>query len=143
MVYLRRGSSRFWFTIRTRGGEYVHVSTRVRDRGTAEAIESMFTVLGDKGQRRWDLIEGVIAGRCTAAELYDHFIGGTLDQLRARLDDVDLAPAVTKWRETIAQRHRGESVRKYPRWSEALFPLDEKGVVRPAMRSVVADPVHI
>ena len=143
MVYLRGGSSRFWFTIRTRDGAYVHVSTRVRDRGTAEAIESMFTVLGDKGQRRWDLIDGVLAGRCTAAALYDHFIAGTLDQLRARLDDMDLAPAVTKWGETIAQRHRGESVRKYPRWSEALFPLDEQGSVRPAMRSVVADSVHI
>lgn len=143
MAYLRGGSSRFFFTIRTRAGEYVHIATRVRDRTTAQAIERMFAVLGDAGQRKWDLIDAVVGGRCTAPELYDHFVTDTLDQLRARLDDVDLAPGVTQWRDTIAQRHRGESVRKYPRWSEALFPLDDKGAVKPAMRSVVADAVHI
>lgn len=144
MVYKRKGSSRFQITVPTRKeGEYVHLSTGTRDQATAEAMAAMWTVLGAQGKRQWDLIDAVLERRLKLARLYDHYIGGTLEQLRKELDDVDLAPGVEKWRATIAQRHRGHSVRKYPRWSEALFPLDEEGKVRPALRSLVADPVHI
>ena len=144
MVYKRKGSSRYQITVPTRKqGEYIHLSTGTRDEATAEAMAAMWTILGAQGKRQWDLIDAVLERRLKLSRLYDHYIGGTLEQLRKELDDVDLAPEVEKWRATVAQRHRGESIRKYPRWSEALFPLDEKGKVKPALRSVVADPVHI
>ena len=144
MPYLQRGSSRYWITIPTRTrGKYAHVATGTRDHGTAVAMEAMLSAIGPAGSRQLDLIDAVLAGRCSLPRLYDHHVAGTFAQLRRELDDIDLAPGVEEWRKTIGQRHRGESVRKYPRWSEALFPLDEEGAVRSALRSVVADPVHI
>ena len=127
MPYLQRGSSRYWITIPTRTrGKYAHVATGTRDHGTAVAMEAMLSAIGPAGSRQLDLIDAVLAGRCSLPRLHDHHVAGTFAQLRRELDDIDVAPGVEEWRKTISQRHRGESVRKYPRWSEALFPLDEQ-----------------
>lgn len=145
MVYRQEGSRRWYVTVVGRDGKPVHLATGTRDHATAKAMAAMLLVLGGAGTRQWDLIDAVTARprRLKLAVLYDHYVRETLGELRTQLDDLDLAPEVEQWRATIAQRHRGESIRKYRKWSEALFPLGDGGAVKPALRSVVADPVHI
>jgi len=144
MVYRRRGSRRYWITVPTRmPGHYVHLSTGTKDEPTARAMAAMWQLLGASGRRQWDLIDAVIEKRCTVARLYDAYVTGTLDALRAELADIDLAPHVEAWRRTITQRHRGESVRKYPKWVEALCPLDDAGHVKRAMRSRLTNAAHL
>lgn len=145
MVYRQQGSRRWYVTAVSRDGTPVHLATGTRDRATAKAMAAMLLVLGGAGTRQWDLIDAVTQTprRLKLAELYDHYVNETLGELRKKLADRDLAPEVEQWRATIAQRHRGESIRKYKKWSEALFPLDDEGHVRQALRSVVADPVYI
>lgn len=151
MVYLRRGSTRFWLTIPTREpGASVHLSTGVQDRKTAEAMEAMLKTLGARGQRRWGLLQPVIDGECTVARLYDHYVAGTLDTLAAEMADVDLAPHVHAWDDSLEDRYRGETPRKYRHHIQGLFsrcasgPNFERGIAyEQVMRSVVLAPGYI
>ncbi|HEX6814291.1 MAG TPA: tyrosine-type recombinase/integrase [Gemmatimonadaceae bacterium] len=141
-------SRRYWITVPdAKPGRYIHLPTGTTDRATAEAMEDMLRMFGRSGSRQMDLVDAVLTKRCTLGRLFDHHQFNTLHVLRAELEaqrtDIDLAPYVETWRATIAQRHAGESIRKYRRWSQALFPLGDDGRVESALRSVVADPGHI
>ena len=131
MVYRRKGSSRFWVTVPHHRipGEYVHLPTRTRDAKTAEAMGAMVISLGPAGQRKMDVLDWLFApGRPQDAlpRLYDHWLAGTLDQLRAELGDRDLAPGIAAWDKQLEDQYRGETPRKYRHHIAALFPREGK-----------------
>lgn len=151
MVYRRRGSSRYWLTVahHRRAGEYVHLPTRTRDEATAKAMGAMLVALGPAGQRRFELLDWLLRpkrGRDDLARLYDHFLAGTLDQLRAEMADRDLAPGIAAWDTQLEQAYRGDTPRNYRRTIATLFPREPKekgGAYRPLMRSAFLAPGFI
>src|SRR5687768_7265844 len=101
MVYLRKGSNRWWMTVPTRErGAYQHLTSGVTDKATAEAMERMMDTLGPSGTRQWDLYDAVLEGRLEIGRLFDAYVlylagdAAALDRLRKQMDDVDLAPGV-------------------------------------------------
>lgn len=77
---------------------YIRPSTGTRDRATALAMEQMFRHLGKRGTRTHWVIDAVVQRRLTVGAIYDAYVSGTLEALRASLDDVDLAPLALTWR---------------------------------------------
>lgn len=113
----------------------VQRSAGTHDRATAAAIEAMVKLLGKRGRQQWEYIEPVVEQRLTLAELYYHYVRGTLDALRHRLDDVDLRPGLAAWKTRITASLADETSRHYGQQVEKLFPGDG-----PVWRSTVTTP---
>jgi site-specific recombinase XerC len=141
--YRKQGKRNWLITVTTRDGQYVRRTTSTRDKQTAVAIERAIDTLGARGKRDWELIDAVVANRLLPAVLYDHYLRGTLDSLRARLADVDLSVGLPRWAERITRELAAETSRKYIQEVQKLFPLaeDEDGQLletyAPAWRSTV------
>lgn len=94
MVF-RRGARRSWyFSGRLRSG-WVQVCTFCPDRKLAQKVEAMWNELADS-ERAWDVLDRVMAGELTAADLYDIWAdaGRSIARLKQRLADTDLEPLV-------------------------------------------------
>jgi integrase len=76
-------------------------ATGTRDRPTANAMQRMVDELGPQGKRDWELLEAVFYGRISLPRLYDAYADRQLDQLRAELNDLDLAVHVDAWQEWL------------------------------------------
>lgn len=116
MVYRRKGRTGFYVAVPIRKGlavVWVKRATGTTHRPTANAIEAMIAVLGPRGQRAWDLLEAAATGRLSLGMLHDHYRNGQLDQLRAKLDDVDLAPLVPAWRKWVADNRSERTAVNY------------------------------
>jgi integrase len=70
-------------------------STGTSDPRTAEVVRAMLTRL--KGQRRWDVLDAIVAKRAKLKDVFDADQRGELDAFMAQLADVDLSPLVTEW----------------------------------------------
>lgn len=97
----------------------------------------MVSSLSRRGSRDWDLIDALCDGRLALGELYDHWRNDDLDTVRARLNDVDLAPYIDAWDEALAGRLKPRTVSRYRQCVRFLFPCDGNGVRLPALRSGV------
>lgn len=135
MVY-RKENSRCWMlTITTREKTYVRRSSGTWDRVTADGMQEMLNALSRRGSRDWDLVDAVLAKRVSVAVAYDYYIRGALDELRAKLADLDLAPDVDAWERDIRRELAKESARKYVAQVGVIFPKDDDGKRLPALRS--------
>lgn len=111
MVFRRPGRKPWTISIPTPGGT-MRKSTGTTDKATARAIER---ALQDLATRRvWQLLNAVLENRLSVGELYDASRMQTLEQLRARLDDVDLEPQVAVWLERHGPAHLGGHDRALP-----------------------------
>lgn len=119
MVYRRPGRSTWGIIITTPGGE-VRKSSGTRDKPTARAIERALSDL--KIRRDWQILNAVIDGVLSPGDVLDATRTGSLDQLRARLDDVDLEPQVAIWLERHGQRVTQDTIAHYGHVVRSLIP---------------------
>lgn len=89
------------------------ISTRTRDKPTANAMDRMLDALGPKGKRDWELLDAVWDGRLELPALFDAYRMNDLASLRARLDDVDLRPYIDRWQDALEARGKGENGKRY------------------------------
>jgi len=75
----------------------VRKSTGTSDRVIARAIERALHELVHR--REWDLLNAMIDDKVSVGELYDAFQARSEDNLRQKLNDVDLEPQVAQWAE--------------------------------------------
>lgn len=70
-------------------------STGTSDPATKDAVTALVTRL--KSQRRWDVLNAIVAKRAKLKLVFDADQLGQLDEYMARLSDTDLSPLVTEW----------------------------------------------
>ncbi len=96
-VFRRAGRPTWYFQAKTRPG-YRPLSTRTTDTRTAQEIARMWHLLSS-GSRAWDVLEPVLEGRTPITALLDAFRDskGAVEELRFRLNDVDLTALVPEY----------------------------------------------
>jgi integrase len=109
MVFRRKGRPSYYFQGKTRTG-YEQLCTFTPDRRLGEKIEGMWADIADR-HRAWDVLERVLGGTVTPAELYDLWLesGRSIEGVRRRLDDQDLEPLVTEWNAAHAKEVKPDS----------------------------------
>ncbi len=117
----RHGKS-LWAWVRLRDGTRVRRALETSDRGTAREIEKMLETL--HARREWQLIEAAAFGPSNIGELYDYWRRGDegLDELRAKLGDVDLSQYVEAWTQWAKRRANERTVEGYRKQLRILIP---------------------
>lgn len=115
----------YWTWVRLRDGSRVRRSLGTNDLRTAREVERMLDLL--YGRRDWSLIEAAAFGPSTIGELFDYWRRGedALSELRAKLNDVDLAQYIEPWMRWAARRASAATVEKYRQQLRALIPERE------------------
>jgi integrase len=90
-------------------GGTVEKAIGTKEASVARAYEAMCGVLLSRPHDRLFLI-AVCENRLRIRRLFDHYVLGTLDQLRAELTDVDLTQHLADWRALLVSRY-GEPAR--------------------------------
>jgi integrase len=93
----RRPNSPHWYVQLSTPGGSIRKSTGTPDRATARAIERALHELVHR--RVWDLLNAMLDDRITVGELYDAVRHRAEDDLRAKVNDVDLEPLIPAWEE--------------------------------------------
>jgi hypothetical protein len=118
-VFLRGGT---WFlNVPTQSGTWTKRTTGTRDRSLAKAMGRMIDDMGPRGRRAWEFLTPVLAKTLTVAELFDAYSREQLDQLRERLNDVDLEPYVESWIRTVEGRLASDTREHYELYVRSLF----------------------
>jgi hypothetical protein len=78
----------------TQAGVWTKRTTGTRDKSLAKAMGRMIDDLGPRGKRVWDLLGALTTKSLTVPDLFDAYSRGQLDELRERMNDVDLEPQV-------------------------------------------------
>lgn len=136
--YLKTGRRTWYLCIPKPDGSYHRPTSGTRDRATAVEMQAMIELFGSRGRRFTWLIEAMLPPlRLRVATVYDHYVADTLDELRATVEDVNLATAINAWEARIRKERAPETVRKYVEQVAWLFPKNEDGTRKPVMRSTV------
>jgi integrase len=98
----------------------VRRSLETSDKTVAHEMEHMLNIL--HARRDWELLDAAASGPATVGELYDYWQRDALDELRARLGDVDLAQHVDGWARWAERQASAETVEKYRRQLSKLIP---------------------
>lgn len=121
------------FVIRIATGDpaqpYRNLRTETRDVAIAKRMAAMLDLLSEKGKRWLWIREGLLAKRVRLGAVYDHWVAGTLEALRAQLDDRDLAPLRDAWLAALEAAVRDgafgdETLRKYRQQTALLLDPD-------------------
>ena len=122
----RRG--RYWTVkVQSNAGKWVNKTTGSTDKRLAVRIARMLDHLGPQGTRQVDLLDLVIEKRLSVGQLYDAYAADDLDELRARLRNVDLSEHIAAWRATLRGRHLAEdTVAHYELYARSLMPDGRK-----------------
>jgi len=117
----RHGRS-YWAWVSLRDGSRVRRSLESSDRATAREIEKMLETL--HARREWLLIEAAAFGPSNVGELYDYWRRGDggLDELRAKLGDVNLSEHVEAWAGWAKRRANERTVEDYRKQLRVLMP---------------------
>ena len=118
-VYKRADT--YFIAIPTELAKWVKKTTGTRDKAVARAMARMVDDLGPRGKRAWELLGPVAQGRLTVGQLYDAYTQNELDGLRARLNDVDLEPHVSRWIATLKGRLATDTVEHYQLYVGSLI----------------------
>jgi site-specific recombinase XerC len=135
--YRKKGGRTYYLSLPLSDGSYLRPTSGTRDRDMAEAMQAMLTKLARRGSRSWDLVDAIAQRRLSVAQVYDYYVSDRLEELRATLSDVDLAPAIDAWELRITKELAAETVRKYSAEVASIFPRGEDEQRLPVMRSVV------
>lgn len=112
MVFRRRPRPQ-WFAYFPTRTAWVQRSTGTTDKATAQAMERMLIALGPRGKRDWKLLDAVLADTLTLGALYDAWQHDALEQLRARLNDVDVAMHLAAWQSWLGDRIAPDTAAHY------------------------------
>lgn len=85
-------------------GAPAQCSTGTKDKNLATRIGRLVDELGPRGQRRWDILRAVSDGHITLDRLWDLYSRNGIEQLAARLNDIDLSPLVDEWAKSHVTR---------------------------------------
>lgn len=109
MVFRRSERPSWYFQGRTRTG-WAQLCTHARDEKLAKKIEAMWEEFAEE-HRAFDVLDRVLAGDLTAAELLDLWRSDTVDRnlarLRQHLQDADLAPIVDEFLAVYGKQYPG------------------------------------
>ncbi|MBX3173239.1 MAG: site-specific integrase [Gemmatimonadaceae bacterium] len=121
---------------------YARVSSGTRDKPTADQMQKMLDLLGGRGKRLLWVRDAILARRLRVGAVYDAWLGGTLDELQATLEDLNLAEALEPWVAALEARVRDETFsretfRKYRAQVQALVAggLWRSQLTTPALRA--------
>lgn len=134
--YRPKGSKRWWVTLTTRDGRYIRLPTKTYDKGIADQMQAMLVAIQGTGRRWWDVVDYLETHRRDLPRVFDHWVAGTMEELRAELADVDLAEGLTAWEEWIKREFSAETVRSYLRFAAKLFPRREPPTPGPKGRKL-------
>ncbi len=81
-------------------GKSVVRSTGTSDLGTAKRVSAMLKRL--KSQRRWNVLDAIVAGPVKLKDVFDAYETDTLDAFMSRALEADLDPLLTEWKESGA-----------------------------------------
>jgi integrase len=73
----------------------------------------MIDELAHRGKQKWELLDAVVSGRLSLPMLYAAHSLNRLDDLRDRINDVDLSPLVDEWLAAIGGRVCKDTVEHY------------------------------
>lgn len=118
-IYLR--GSKYFIGVPSRAGVWKKRATGTGDRGLARSMSRMIDELGPKGKRLWEFLEPVCDGTLRVAELYDAWTSGQLEQLRERLQDIDLEPSVGEWLKVIGPNVATDTLAHYGLYVRSLL----------------------
>jgi site-specific recombinase XerC len=141
--YRPQGSRRWWVTLITKDRRYIRIPTETRDHDTAVLMQGMLHQFSKQGKRHWDLVAYLERHRKELPRVYDHWVAGTIDDLREQLADIDLAPGLAEWERRITADLAAETVRKYIGQVAVLFPRTgdhPQPQWKPAMRARILAP---
>jgi site-specific recombinase XerC len=142
--YRKQGERTWYLTLATGDAArpWYRMSSGTRDRATAEQMQKMLDLLGVRGRRELWVRDALVARRVHVGTVYDAYVSGTLEALKAQLADVDLAPALDPWVATLRARvtdgtFAEESFRKYVAQVRALVgaALFRTAVTGPALKA--------
>lgn len=118
-VFLR---GRTWFVnVPSQTGAWTKRTTGTRDRTLAKAMGRMVDDLGPQGKRSWDLLAPLLTKSLTVPELFDAYSRDQLDQLRERMNDVDLEPQVERWLQAVEGRIAVDTREHYELYVRSLI----------------------
>lgn len=126
----RRGSSRVFSTWVSVGKRRAERSTGATSKRLARQIEALRDRLGERRTGDDTLLTAVLDGRLKLWDLYKADRGKQLDQLRERLDDVDLASLIGNWRTWLNFRARTNAKSRATYERQLRTFLAEDGTLR-------------
>lgn len=134
---LFKNGNRWWLRVRSPGGVVRKCSTGTDNLKEANKVAQMVEALREN-RPQWEWLELLAAGEIELATVYNHYVTGTLHQLREqrahaerRAADVDVEPWVEKWeKEHLAMQVKNGALRQetadaYVRQVRALIPAGE------------------
>ncbi|MFI5230516.1 MAG: tyrosine-type recombinase/integrase [Gemmatimonadales bacterium] len=122
MAYTRAGRPTFYFQARTQHGWRL-MSTRTPDRALAKKIEAMWEALATE-HRAWDCLEPVLQRQMTIGALFDAWrdAGRNVEELRRRLNDVDVEPLIAGFLAVHKAKVKPDSLEHIEFHLRALIP---------------------
>lgn len=126
MAYTRDGRPTFYFQARTKHGWRL-MSTRTPDRSLARKIEEMWEALATE-HRAWDCLEPVLQRQMKVGALFDLWrdAGRKVEELRRRLNDVDLEPLVADFLTVHGKKVKPDSLAHVEFHVRALVPAGKR-----------------
>ncbi len=103
----------YYAKVRQSSGQWIARTCETRDRPLAKSIGRMVDELAHRGTQSWDLLDAVAQSRLSLSALYQAYSGNALDELRERMNDVDLSPLVQDWLDSLGARLSADTVQHY------------------------------
>ncbi len=123
-VFSRKGI--YYAKVRTSSGRWAARTCETRDRALAKSVGRMIDELAHRGKQSWDLLDAVASGSLTLSNLYAAYSAGRLDQLRDRMNDVDLSPVVDEWLDSLRARLSEDTIEHYRVHVRTLIPRGQR-----------------
>jgi integrase/recombinase XerC len=123
-VFSRSGI--YYAKVRTSSGTWIARTCETRDRALGKSIGRMVDELAHRGKQSWDLLDAVARGGLSLPTLYAAYSMGRLDELRDRMNDVDLSPIVDEWLESLRGRLAPDTIEHYRVHIRTLFPVGKR-----------------
>ncbi len=99
--------------VKSSDGAWVQRTCETRDKATARSMGRMIDELGHRGKQVQDLLDAVVMQRLSVRQLYAAYAGNQLDELRAQLRDIDIAPLVQEWLDSMKGRLSADTIAHY------------------------------
>jgi len=82
----------------------------------------MIDDLGPRGKRAWEFLCPIAEGTLSVPELFDAYSRGSLEDLRERMNDIDLEPHVVPWLRVLGARASQDTHDHYRLYARSLLP---------------------
>ena len=112
--------------VRSSAGAWVQRTCETRDKATARSMGRMVDELGHRGKQVQDLIDAVVKQQLSVPKLYAAYAGNRLDELRAQLRDIDVAPLVQEWLDSMRGRLSADTIAHYGVHARSLIARDKR-----------------